>query len=247
MESIDKNREFLKSTDWSNWGQVERDQAKGVAHPPLEQPYPQDAAMIELVTPENLTLGTMPLIQSINQRRSHRKFSEQQLTLEELSFLLWTTQGVHQIWKEGVATRRTVPAGGSLHAFETYLLVHRVGGLDPGLYRYLSLKHKLCFLRDMNESDLPDQWFLKNCAAVFIWTAVPYRKEWRYSHLGHKAIALDAGHVCQNLYLACESIGAGTCAIAAYHQDEMDSLVGVDGVDEFTIYVAPVGKKTEPS
>ncbi|MEI6305337.1 MAG: nitroreductase family protein, partial [Deltaproteobacteria bacterium] len=50
------------------------------------------------------------------------------------------------------------------------------------------------------------------------------------------------GHVCQNLYLACEAIGAGTCAIAAYNQTLADDLLGVDGTDEFTIYIAPVGK-----
>jgi nitroreductase len=60
--------------------------------------------------------------------------------------------------------------------------------------------------------------------------------------ISHKVIAIDAGHVCQNLYLASESIGAGTCAIAAYDQDEMDAILGVDGVEEFTIYIAPVGK-----
>jgi nitroreductase len=55
-------------------------------------------------------------------------------------------------------------------------------------------------------------------------------------------IALDAGHVCQNLYLACEAVGVGTCAIAAYRQDLMDELLGVDGDEEFTVYLAPVGK-----
>jgi len=55
-------------------------------------------------------------------------------------------------------------------------------------------------------------------------------------------IALDAGHVCQNLYLACEAIGARTCAIASYDQELVDSLLGIDGVEEFAIYMAPVGK-----
>jgi len=80
------------------------------------------------------------------------------------------------------------------------------------------------------------------CAAVFIWTAIPYRSEWRYHLVAHKAMLLDAGHVCQNLYLACEGIGAGTCAIAAYDQEKIDDLIKVDGKDEFTIYLSPVGK-----
>jgi len=55
-------------------------------------------------------------------------------------------------------------------------------------------------------------------------------------------ILMDVGHVCQNLYLATADAGAGTCAIAAFHQELMDELVGVDGEDEFVIYLAPVGK-----
>ena len=66
--------------------------------------------------------------------------------------------------------------------------------------------------------------------------------EWRYDLAAHKVIAIDAGHVCQNLYLACTSLGLGTCAIAAYHQEACDELLGVDGEVEFTIYLAPVGR-----
>ena len=57
-----------------------------------------------------------------------------------------------------------------------------------------------------------------------------------------KVIAIDMGHVCQNLYLASEAVGCGTCAIAVYDQQRSDSLVDVDGQDEFTIYMAPVSK-----
>ena len=55
-------------------------------------------------------------------------------------------------------------------------------------------------------------------------------------------IALDAGHVCQTLFLTCEVIGARTCAVAAYHQQLMDWLGRMDGSDESVIYLAPVGK-----
>jgi SagB-type dehydrogenase family enzyme len=79
-------------------------------------------------------------------------------------------------------------------------------------------------------------------SATLIWTEIPYRMEWRYGETSYKVMALDAGHVCQNLYLGCESIGCGTCAIAAYDQEAMDELLGVDGWDEFVMYVAPVGK-----
>ena len=58
----------------------------------------------------------------------------------------------------------------------------------------------------------------------------------------HKNMLLDAGHICQNLYLAVESLGLGTCAIGAYDQDAMDALLELDGEDEYVVYLAPVGK-----
>jgi SagB-type dehydrogenase family enzyme len=116
------------------------------------------------------------------------------------------------------------------------------------MYRYLPLEHELLFLySDENLSGkivnaALGQPYPGKAAVTFVWTAVPYRMEWRYDLAAHKVILLDAGHVCQNLYLGCSAIRSGTCAIAAYHQDKMDELLQVDGEEEFAIYLAPVGK-----
>jgi len=67
--------------------------------------------------------------------------------------------------------------------------------------------------------------------------------EWRYHLAAHKVIAMDAGHVCQNLYLASGAIGAGTCGVGAYDQEVLDALLRLDGNNEFVIYLAPVGKE----
>ncbi len=244
MEPMKTYREFLKAHLWKIWESLETDQRKKIPSPPVQKPYPEEAELIDLVAPEDFTVGDMPLIEAINRRRSRRKFTEESLTLEEFSFLLWTTQGVHEVIRQGVAAMRTVPSAGARHPFETYLLVRQVTGFQSGLYRYLPLEHKVYRLTpDAGLADKADvAWYTKNCAVVFIWTAIPYRTEWRYGIISPKLIALDAGHVCQNLYLACEAIGAGTCAIGAYSQDEMDAILGVDGEEEFTVYVAPVGK-----
>jgi len=242
VTSIETRRQFLKPREWSEWDALDRDEGKGVPAPPLQKPYPPDAALVDLVAPDDLTVGTTPLIEAIRGRKSRRRFTDEPLTLEELSFLLWATQGVHEIWLNGKATRRTVPSGGSRHPFETYLLAYRVISLEPGLYRYLALEHRLCRLHAASELHVPDYLSRRNPAVYFIWTAIPYRTEWRYSVLAGKLIAQDSGHVCQNLYLACEAIGAGTCAVGAYDQDEIDAFVEVDGVDEFTVYMAPVGR-----
>ncbi len=243
-------REFLKANAWEQRQNFRSDQQKGVPVPPLQKPYPEDAALVDLVSPEELTVGEAPLKDVIAARESRRRFKEEALTLEELSFLLWATQGVRDVLQGGHALLRTVPSAGARHAFETYVFVQRVEGLDQGLYRYLSLEHQLFFLYD--EPDLAErmidacygQRVVGNSAVTFVWAALPYRMEWRYSILSPKLIALDAGHVCQNLYLASEALGLGTCAIGAYHQAKMDAVLGVDGEDEFAVYVAPVGRVT---
>lgn len=246
VRTIEEGRNWLRAMEWRT--DIETDQKKGVPAPPLQKPAPKGAELIALVPPEKISLGDKPLREVIACRRSRRRFSLEPLTLEELSFLLWATQGVHRVVREGVATLRSVPSAGARHPFETYLVVSRVNGLAPGLYRYLPLDHKLVFLRE--DPELPGkvaeaalrQKFVGEAAVVFVWAAVPYRTEWRYSILSHKVIAIDVGHVCQTLYLAVESIGAGACAVAAYTQKAMDELLGLDGEEEFTVYLAPVGK-----
>lgn len=247
-ETISQNREFLRANLWAEWKikDLKSDQRKGAPAPPLQKPYPPQAPLIDLPNPEDLTVGRMPLIEAIRGRRSRREYTPESLTLEEFSFLLWATQGVHEITREGTATARTVPSGGARHPFETYLYVSRVDELSRGLYRYLPLEHKLIFLE--NHEGLEDevhtacfQIFVKNAAVVFIWTVIPYRSEWRYSFLAHKVIAQETGHLCQNLYLACESISAGACALGTYNQEAMDAILKVDGEDEYTIYIAAVG------
>ncbi len=244
---LDRRREFLKDTIRLETDFSQTDQNRGVSPPPLEKPFAADARRLGL-PPVGRWEGIemIDLATAIGNRQSRRSFSPEPLTLDELSFLLWATQGVRE--QDHGTVLRTVPSAGNRHALETYLAVQRVKGVEPGFYRYLPLEHQLLHLfheeqmpRKLTEATL-GQAFVGRAAVVLVWTAIPYRMEWRYGLTAHKVIALDAGHVCQNLYLACEAVGAGTCAVAAYHQQLMDRLVRVDGSEEFVIYLAPVGK-----
>ena len=246
---LEQGRFFLKDTVRKAVDFSATDQSRGIDPPPLEKPFAEGTERINLISPGSgwKLIPRIDLAQAIRNRRSRRTYRNESLTVEELSFLLWATQGISRRIDDGHAFR-TVPSAGCRHALETYLCVLNVAGVDRGLYRYLPLEHQL--LLECGDDRLAQRIVTAafgqaspgKAAVTFIWTAVPYRMEWRYGGAAHKVIALDAGHVCQNLYLACEAIGAGTCAMAAYDQEEMDRLVGVDGTDEFVIYLAPVGK-----
>ena len=211
-------RAILKSQEWETFETLGTDQQRGVPPPPIEKPAPADAPLFDLVPPAEFTSGTMPLVQAIAKRRSRRTFKAAPLTLEELSFLLWSCQGMEKVVNE-IRAFRTVPSAGCRHPFETYVLVNRVEGLAPGLYRYLPVENRLCLLNarpglaDAIHVASEEQYVLES-AATFVWTVIPYRTEWRYLHHSHRVILMDIGHACQNLYLAAESIGCGTCALA---------------------------------
>lgn len=183
----------------------------------------------------------------INERESHRVYTEGQISLLQLSFLLWCTQGVKSIRGNNYATVRTVPCGGARHEFETYLLIKNVEGLKQGAYHYLPLSNQLEFLGQTDDIDevisqsvLRQDW-AKKASVIFYWSVVPYRAEWRYSVAAHRPALIDVGHVGQNLYLACQAQGLGTCALAAFYPKKCDELFHLDGKEEFTVYVMPVG------
>jgi SagB-type dehydrogenase family enzyme len=246
-QMIRANRDALRNGPWPDFP-TQSDQQRGLPIPLPQQPYDANAPVIDLPAPERTVLTKPDLFDCIADRRSHRRYSDEDLTIGELAYLLWATQGVRKVIMGGKGSLRTVPSSGARNPFETYLAIRRVDGIAPGVYRYLPLEHKLVHLfadeklaEQLGELAM-DQPFVGQAAACFIWSAVPYREEWRYGTQAAKGILLDAGHVCQNLYLACESIGCGTCAIAAYRQEELDRFLGLDGEEELVVYLAPVGK-----
>jgi len=246
---IKQHREFLKDTLRKEYDFRQTDQHQGVPAPPIQKPFDPAARRVSLLPPADWKgeISGIELESAIINRESRRHYLPDALSLAELSFLLFNTQGVRQTPHPSVSLR-TVPSAGARHSFETYLLIRNVEGVDPGLYRYLPLEHELVFLAEIEDLEMRlslacfGQRFVGAGAVTFVWATIPYRMEWRYGPLAHRVILMDVGHVCQNLYLACEAIGAGTCGVAAYDQQEVDELIGVDGEEEFTVYLAPVGK-----
>lgn len=249
VNRFDENRFFLKDIIRQTIDFRQTEQNRHLPAPPVQKPCSKDA--VRMILPDGaaslVRLCCMSVADAIIQRESVRSYTEQALTLEELAALLWATQGIRHVLGQECALR-TVPSAGARHALETYIAASRVEGLPSGLYRYLPLDGQLAQLSVDDQIGRKaayaclQQRFVAGSAVTFFWTTIPARMEWRYDLAAHKVIAIEAGHVCQNLYLACTALGAGTCAIAAYDQPACDRLLGVDGDEEFTVYIATVGK-----
>ena len=227
----------------------ESDQTLGVPRPDAIKV--RSGEIISLPAIGTLKMPEMPLAKAIEQRRSVRKYSAVPLKQEELSFLLWASSWARDFrsTEQMEITFRNVPSAGSRHPLETFLDIRRVEGIKPGLYYYHPVKH--CLILYDNSPEIATkiyegcmfQEMIPTAAVNFILTAVPYRTVWRYGQRGYRYLYLDAGHIGQNIHLAAEAIDAGACMIGAFLDEAMNDAIGLDGIDEFVIYIASVGKK----
>lgn len=216
-----------------------------IAETAVFKTYPE-AEQVEL--PRSWPQSGPSLSELLQQRRSLRRFGERELSLEGLALLLWASQGI--TGQAGNYLFRTAPSAGALYPLETYLTVHRVAGLAAGLYHFDVQGFRLERLGDgpsgeqLAEACL-GQRFMRNAAVNFLWTAVVRRTMSKYGHRALRYICMDAGHICQNLLLAAEFLGFGGCPMAAFYDDEVNRLLGVDGQEESTLYLASVGARRE--
>ncbi len=223
-------------------GDLPRGRLRWSDKPPVYKRY-LDAPQIPLSRP--VVTGGMPLWDALRRRRSVRNYRPEPLREAELSQLLWAAQGITRPGRP--YGYRTAPSAGALYPVETYLLVNQAEGIDEGLYHYAVEEHVLEQLRagdfalEAARAAL-DQVLIARAGAVFIWTAVFARSKWKYRQRAYRYIYLDAGHIAQNVALAAVALGLGSCQVAALYDDEMNALLGVDGVEESAIYLTAVGR-----
>jgi SagB-type dehydrogenase family enzyme len=215
------------------------------SQPEVYKQYPH-AKIVKL---PHFAFGETPgLKEVLKKRRSIRQFNSEPLTLEELSYLLWSANGINR--REMDYEFRTAPSAGALYPIETYLVINNVEELEKGIYHYNVKHHQLeeirlgDFGRNTAEAAL-GQGMCASAGAVFIWTAVFQRSKWKYQQRAYRYVYLDAGHIAGNLALAATSLGLGSCQIAALFDDEVNELIEVDGVEESVLYMSVTGRYSQ--
>ena len=222
-------------------GRIPRHQLVWETKPDLYKEYP-DAPKVEL--PSFKPPRAMSLDQALKQRKSIREYQPKSISKGQLSYLLWASTGIQRI-DDGYAFR-TVPSAGALYPIETYLIVNNVRTLEAGLYHYSIRNHQLEQIKqgDMRHQIAGAALGQGMCAAgavVFAWSAVFERCKWKYGQRAYRYIYLDTGHIAENLALAAVSLKLGSCEIGALYDDQVNAIVGIDGINESVICMAVVG------
>lgn len=179
--------------------------------------------------------------ETLLRRRSIREYSGEALSLEQVSQLLWAAQGV----TEPRWGFRTAPSAGATYPLEVYLVVKRGGvkGLEPGIYHYLPHSHELELIRKGDYSRklmaaCLDQEWVGAAAVNIVLTAVFERTTRHYGERGVRYVYMEVGHVGENIYLQCVSLGLGCVVVGAFYDEDVKRILGVD---EAPMYVIPVG------
>lgn len=239
--SDDIGAKFQKDTEYSlkiiqsgtaiNWSQK-----------PELYKYYSGANQIRL--PDVKQLDTAPLHKILETRKSIRKYSGKPVSIEKISYLLWASNGINR--REENYQFRTAPSAGALYPIEIYILANNVDEIKPGIYHYAVREHILEEIapgsfREQFETAALGQNFCITSAAVFIFSAIFERAKWKYKERAYRYIYLDAGHIAQNLAITCTGIGLGSCQVGAFLDNEMNEIIGVDGLSESVIYLTTIG------
>jgi SagB-type dehydrogenase family enzyme len=205
------------------------------------------AKKVLLPTP---ALPDSEFIRVMRGRKTHRRFSDQELKLESVSQLLslvWGVSGYLYSPRFGRLLQKTSPSAGARHPGEVYLMALRVKGLSPGLYHYHPAHHHLETIRANATREkawlyCARQHFVKNASALFLMTAVFRRTMWKYDFpRAYRVVLLDAGHLCQTFCLVATWLGLAPFCTAALKDTLIEKDLGIDGICESVLYVAGVG------
>ena len=193
----------------------------------------------------------MALWDAISQRRSCRQFGAEPVTVRDLAALLSAAYGVtHALESDdgrNALPLRAVPSGGALYPLELYVAAVRVDGLEPGLLPLRSRSSACSRSRGTRSAPTtllrsrPIRRSWPAAAAVIFVAAVFGRTRFKYGVRGYRFALLEAGHVGQNVLLAATALGLGAVPLGGYYDRLTDEFLGLDGVNESTLYSIAVG------
>jgi SagB-type dehydrogenase family enzyme len=209
------------------------EQATGTAVP--DAPPTSATLSLEILDlPQPCTRGDVSLEETLARRRSVRQYTDEHLTTDEISQLLWAAQGITRDWGG-----RTAPSAGALYPLEVYVAT------PEGLYHYLPDGHRteVLSLQDLRQALARaglDQSAIHDAPAVFVIAAVYARTAGKYGNRAERYVKLEAGHVGQNILLQAVALGLGGVPIGAFRDAQVQRVLGLP-TDHEPLYLMPVG------
>lgn len=196
---------------------------------------------IKIILPEPIYDSDISIEEAILNRRSIRNYTDQPLTLQDISQLLWSAQGI-----TSTSGFRAAPSAGATYPLETYIVVGDVEGVDEGIYRYKPHQHELVKVLDgEHRESLADaalnQQFIAKAPLNIVITAIYERTTGRYGERGIRYVHMETGHAAQNVYLQAVALKLGTVVVGAFNDGRVANILALPD-NEVPLYIMPVGR-----
>ena len=206
----------------------------------IEAPIVENNARITL--PEPRYDSDVSLEETLLKRRSVRDYSDEALTLQEVSQLLWAAQGITD-----PSGKRTAPSAGALYPLEVYVVVGDIEDIAKGVYKYQPQENELIKILDGDQREALtkaalDQQSVAQGAIDIVITAIYKRITDKYGDRGIRYVHMEAGHAAQNVYLQVVALNLGTVSIGAFYDDQVKEVLNLPE-DREPLYIMPVGRK----
>ena len=198
----------------------------------------------KIVLPEPAYDSDTSLEESLLGRRSIRSFSEEAITLKQVSQLLWAGQGITD-----PSGKRTAPSAGALYPLKVYAVIGNAEGAAPGVYVYEPASHTLTRVMDGDQRQSLAQAALgqasvKQGAIDIVITAVYEKTTVKYGERGIRYVHMEAGHAAQNICLQAVVLKLGTVTVGAFDDENVQKALGLPA-DEVPLYIIPAGNFTD--
>lgn len=193
-----------------------------------------------ILLPEVTRLTEVSLHETINTRKSERKYSDTPISIHQLSEILWAGLGT-------TSNGRSIPSAGAVYPLSLFVVIRCIENINPGLYRYDPDNHALLLHGNIPEKGLSavclNQKFIDHACGTLIFSASFERMILRYGSQAERYIYMEIGHSAQNIYLTATSLNLGTVAVGAFDERGLQLLLDLP-IDEPPLYVMPIGQLT---
>ena len=180
--------------------------------------------------PEAQKEGGMPLMEALALRRSQRNLSEEAVSDQILSSLLWAATGENR--PNGY---RTVPSARNWRGIDVYV------ARPDGLFLYQPDKHRLLQIKtDDVRPHTGGQEFVQKAPVVLIYVADHARMADAPPEAVKFYSATDTGFISQNVYLFCAANDLATVVVGWVDKENLKKEMGLSET-QHVILTQPVG------
>lgn len=170
----------------------------------------------------------------------------EEIDFQELSNLCFSMNGITKVENfhgEPFGFRAT-PSAGALYPFELYLFVEGLSEVPDGIYHYQPLDHSLELLLEGNYREAFENALCCQIPGNFVAlvSTIYGRSAWKYRARAYRYCLLDSGHMVSNGVAYLRSIGVEGTALSLFRDDSVNSLLGLDGENEFVLCALLPGK-----